>query len=251
MIRHRPHWRFAAFLVRVQWIDRRATSSFLIGITLQTGVLTLALTRLATDATHALDLACRAALLTGVGIVLLSAMSSVANEFRYGTMENVLLGRMPFARLLAFRALACAVVVTPAVVVPFVGAVAAFPSLTGSRTVLVVAMVYVCLATLGYHSTLLLSQFTRPSAAVPWLRLALLLVGLSVLPFPGAQSIALVLPPAWVMRYATEAGEPGLPGTPLLFVAVTGCWHCLVWLLLRHRMDTRIERALTDGRAAW
>lgn len=241
-------------MVRVQWIDRRATSSFVIGITLQTGVLTLALTRQATDAGHALELACRAALLTGVGIVLLSGMSSVHNEFRYGTMENVLLGRLSVSRLLAARAAACALVLSPAVLVPFAGAVAVFPALPLGRAWVLTAMVYVYLAALGHQSTLLLSCFSRPAAAVPWMRLVLLLVGLSVLPVPGADTAALLLPPGWILRYATAAGGLDSPGAVRAlagFVVTTGGWSGAVWLVLRRRVHERIERVLIDGRAAW
>ncbi|MFI9645042.1 hypothetical protein ACIHAA_01905 [Streptomyces sp. NPDC052040] len=239
--------RFALLLVRVQWIDRRATSSFLIGITLQTAVLTLALARRATGPEHALVLACRAALLTCVTIVLLSAMSSVQNEFRYGTMENVLLGQVSFGRLLGLRSVACAVVMSPALCVPFAGAAVAFPSVLGPRTLLLVAMLYVCLAAICHQCTLLLCQFTRPSAAVPWFRLALLVVGLSVVPFPGAQQTARLLPTGWVIAYAS--GTRAAVAVPM-FLATVSLWTCAVWLTCRGRLHRSIERNLVDGRAA-
>ncbi|SDT68105.1 hypothetical protein [Actinoplanes derwentensis] len=246
--------RFAAFLIRVQWIDRRATSSFLIGITLQTGILTLALTDQATDPSHALELACRAALLTGIGIALLSAMSSIHNEFRYGTMENVLLGRMSLSKLLAVRAAACAVVMSPAIVVPFVGAMTIFPALVSARTAVLIGMVYGFLAVVGHQTTLLLSQFARPAAAVPWIRLLLLIVGISILPFPGAQPAALALPPGWILRYADEAGSPGTPEsltTLAMFVLILVGWSVALGLTLRRRVGTKIEQRLVDGRAEW
>ncbi|MFG2983265.1 hypothetical protein ACGFYQ_18795 [Streptomyces sp. NPDC048258] len=238
---------FSLFLVRVQWIDRKATSSFLIGITLQTLMLTVALHGQATDAGHALVLATRAALLTCVTIVLLSAMSSVQNEFRYGTMESVLLGRLSLFRLLAVRAAACAVVTSPAIVVPYIGAAVKFPSLIAPRTAVLIAMVYVCLAAICYQSTLTLCQFTRPAAAVPWFRMVLLVIGLSVAPFPGADTAALILPCGWVLRFAGETR--GLT-TVLTFLMVAIAWTVALWLIFRNSVGRRIERALTDGRAA-
>ncbi|MDH6580507.1 hypothetical protein [Kitasatospora sp. MAP5-34] len=239
--------RFTLLLIRVQWIDRRATSSFIIGITLQTALLTLALAHRATGAGPALVLACRAALLTCVTIVLLSAMSSVQNEFRYGTMENVLLGRVPLARLLGLRAASCAVVMSPALCLPFAGAAVAFPSVLGPRTLLLIAMLYLCLAAICYQCTLLLCQFARPSAAVPWFRLALLLVGMSVVPFPRARQVAELLPTGWVIAYA--AGTRAVVALPM-FLATVSLWTCAVWLAFRKRLRPSIERSLVDGRAA-
>lgn len=239
--------RFTLLLIRVQWIDRRATSSFLIGITLQTAMLALALIHRATGPDHALVLACRAALLTCVTIVLLSAMSSVQNEFRYGTMENVLLGQVSFVRLLGIRAGACAVVMSPALCVPFAGAAVAFPSVLGPRTLLLLAMLYLCLAAICHQCTLLLCQFASPSAAVPWFRLALLSVGLSVVPFPMAQEMARLLPTGWIIAYAS--GVRAVVALPM-FLATVSLWTCAVWLAFRGRLHRSIERSLVDGRAA-
>lgn len=239
--------RFTLFLIRVQWIDRRATSSFVIGITLQTAVLTLAVVHRATGAESSLVLACRSALLTCVTIVLLSAMSSVQNEYRYGTMENVLLGQVSLARLLGLRAGACAVVMSPALCLPFAGAAVAFPSVLGPKLLLLIAMLYLCLAAVCYQCTLLLCQFARPSAAVPWFRLTLLLLGMSVVPFPRSQQVAELLPTGWVMAYAagTRAGI-ALP----MFLTTVSLWTCALWLAFRKRLHPRIERSLVDGRAA-
>jgi hypothetical protein len=241
--------RFFLFLIRVQWIDRAATSSFLIGISVQTVLLTLALTRTATSPGHGLLLASRAALLTCVTIVLLSAMSSVQNEFRYGTVENVLTGRLPFLGLLGVRAASCAIVASPAILIPFLALVLKYPELLDAHTVTLVVLIYVCLAAIGYQTTLLLSQFAVPAAAVPWLRLGLLIVGMSVIPFPGSETLSVVLPTGGVLAFA-RAGD-GAGWAPLgSFLAAAGGWTVLSWALLRRRTLAKVERNLTDGRVA-
>ncbi|WP_328341078.1 hypothetical protein [Micromonospora sp. NBC_00421] len=241
---------FALFLIRVQWIDRLATSSFLIGITVQTALLSLALYQNAETPREALVLATRAALLTCTAIVLLSAMSSVQNEFRYGTIEKVVLSAVSLPTLLLVRAAASAVVSSPAIVVPFLAAYARFPELVGPRSLLVILLVYVSLAAVCYQSTLVLCQFRAPVGVVPWLRLGLLFVGLSVLPFTGAPLVALVLPTGWILQLVAASG-PHATATALTgFFAVTTAWTGLLWMLLRDRTMNRIERTLTDGAEA-
>ncbi|WP_336047950.1 hypothetical protein [Streptomyces sp. CA2R101] len=242
--------RFLLFLIRVQWIDRLATSSFLIGITLQTAMLTLALVRTASAPDNALVLATRAAMLTCTAIVLLSAMSNIQNEYRYGTIERVLLGKLPFSRLIAVRSTASALVASPAIVVPFIGATLTFPSLLCTQTLVLVLMVYVYLAALCYQSTLLLCQFKNSAAMVPWLRMFLLFIGLSVIPFPGSETLSLFLPTGWMLCVARsrDAGAWGLE--TIMFAAVIAVWTGGVWLGLRNRSLRIIERNLTDGAEA-
>jgi ABC-type transport system involved in multi-copper enzyme maturation permease subunit len=235
--------RFLLFLIRVQWIDRRATSSFVIGITLQTALLTLAVYERAANPAQGLVMATRAAVLTCTAIILLAAMSSVRNEFRDGTAERVLLGAVPFTRLLVIRAAASAVVCSPAVVVPFAGAAARFPHLVSWHTAVLVAMVYLFLAALCHQASLLLCQFRDAAAPVPWLRMALLFAGLSVIPFPGSAAVALALPTGWILRFAQDPSWAAAAG----FAAVTAAWSAGIRLALGGRALRMIERNLSDG----
>lgn len=240
-------FKFALFLIRVQWIDRLATSSFLIGITLQTVLLSLAIYHTAAAADEALVLATRAALLTCTAIILLSAMSSVQNEFRYGTIEKVILGVVPFSQLLLVRAAASAIVSSPAIVVPFIAAFVKFPGLLDLRSLVVILMTYVSLAAICYQSTLILTQFRAPISIVPWLRLALLFVGLSIIPFPGSDLIALILPTGWILWFAAANDSFTATLAVVGFVVVTTVWTGALWVVLRGRMMGRIEQNLTDG----
>ncbi|WP_320068102.1 hypothetical protein [Micromonospora sp. RTGN7] len=240
-------FKFALFLIRVQWIDRLATSSFLIGITIQTALLALALYQTAQTPAEALVLAARAALMTCTAIVLLSAMSSVQNEFRYGTIEKVVLGAVPISTLLLIRSAASAVVSSPAIVVPFLAAYARFPGLVGPRSLLVILMAYVSLMAVCYQSTLVLCQFKAPIGVVAWLRLGLLFIGLSVLPFAGSELVSLVLPTGWILRFVAATGPQAAAVAFAGFLAVTAAWTGLLWKALSGRMMSRIEESLTDG----
>ncbi|MEU6573879.1 hypothetical protein [Streptomyces sp. NPDC046805] len=246
--------RFALFLVKVQWIDRRATSSFLMGITIQTALLTLGVWKSASAPGEALAMATRSALLTCTAIVFLAAMSNVQNEFRYGTVERVLLGKVPFSQLIGVRAAATAVVSSPAVVVPFLGAAVRFPDLFSATTALLVLQVYVFLAALCYQSTLLLCQFRNPGTAVVWLRMAVLFLGLSVVPFPGSATLALFFPTGWMLKVAAAAHgthpASATAAATAAFVVVTAAWTAACRLGLGRRTLTAVERNLTDGTEA-
>lgn len=236
--------RFFLFLLRVQWIDRLATSAFLIGITLQTFLLTASLTSIAESPEHAVVLATRAALLTSVGIILFSAMSNIQNEHRYGTMKNVLLSGTSFERLLWIRSASTAVVSSPAILVPFAGAAWIYPALLGADLIFLVAMVYLFLACLCHQSTLILNSVRDPALFLPWLRAALLILGLTMIPFPGGEMIALFFPTGWILRFAIS---PGLEAA-MIFLLVTAAWTGTFLLLLRGRVERRIERNLTGGK---
>ncbi|MDQ0946034.1 hypothetical protein [Streptomyces sp. V1I1] len=242
--------RFFIFLIRVQWIDRLATSSFLIGITVQTALLTLALYHAAENQQTVMVFATRASLLTCTSIVLLSAMSNIQNEFRYGTIERVLLGKVPFSRLLAVRSASAAIVASPAIVVPFIGAVARFPDMLTPRTVLLVAMVYIFLGSLCYQATLVLCQFRNAASMVPWIRMVLLFLGLSVIPFEGSEAVSLLLPTGWMLRFA----EAGSTEQALLFLAafllVTLTWTGGIWKAFGARSMKVVEKNMTDGAEA-
>ncbi|MCF1598464.1 hypothetical protein [Streptomyces muensis] len=239
--------RFFLFLIRVQWIDRLATSSFLIGITVQTALLTLALYRVADDAEHALVLATRASMLTCTAIVLLSAMSNIQNEFRYGTIERVLLGKVPFEGLLGVRSAASAIVASPAIIVPFIGAAVRYPGLVAGHTMVLVIMVYIFLGTLCFQSTLLLCQFRNPSAMVPWVRMALLFLGLSVIPFEGSRFVSYFFPTGWILSFAHDTDAGSLVTNFVVFIGVVTVWTGGAWLGLRRRSHRLIEINLTDG----
>ncbi|MFJ6943279.1 hypothetical protein ACISU4_01225 [Streptomyces wuyuanensis] len=242
--------KFLLFLIRVQWIDRLATSSFLMGITIQTVLLTGALYRAAENPEHALLLATRSSMLTCTSIVLLSAMSNVQNEFRYGTIERVLLGRVPFTRLLGVRSAASAIVASPAIVVPFAGGAMRYPELIAPGTAVLVLMVYVFLGTLCFQSTLVLCQFRNSAAMVPWLRMALLFLGLSVIPFEGSETVSLFFPTGWMLRFA-EHGQDAAPVFDFAaFLALVVVWTGGAWLVLRQRSLHIVERSLTDSSEA-
>lgn len=238
---------FFLFLVKVQWIDRKATSSFLVGITIQTALLTAAIWSTADAAADAQVMAVRSALLTCTAIIFLSAMSNVQNEFRYGTVERVLLGKVPFQQLLGVRSAASAVVSSPAVVVPFIGAGARYPELFTWHMFLTIVMVYVFLGTLCYQSTLLLCLFRNPAGAVVWLRMALLFLGLSVIPFRGSEVLSHVFPTGWLQSFATAGGTAETLRLGLAFFAVTAVWTATAWGTLRTRTLRTVERNMTDG----
>ncbi|MBI1758933.1 MAG: hypothetical protein HYR62_06875 [Actinobacteria bacterium] len=146
--------------------------------------------------------------------------------------------------------LVSAIVASPAILIPFLGLVLKYPALLDTHTVTLVGLIYLCLAAIGYQTTLLLSQFAVPAAAVPWLRLVLLVVGMSLIPFPGSDPLSVVLPTGGVLAFARAGDSGGWAGPLGLFVASTGGWTVLSWVLLRRRTLARIERNLTDNRVA-
>ncbi|MFI1203004.1 hypothetical protein ACH4VR_26825 [Streptomyces sp. NPDC020883] len=73
---------------------------------------------------------------------------------------------------------------------PFIGAAARNPELVAARTVVLVLVVHVFLDTLSFPSALLRCQFRNPVATVPWARMVLVFLGLSVIPFEDSRFLS-------------------------------------------------------------
>lgn len=229
---------FFALMIRLQWIDRAATSSFLVGITLQTFILALAVFETSGSAVHAVDLAVRGSVFSVVGILMFSSMSAITNDFDLGTAENALLGAMPFSRLVAYRAAATALISAPAIVAPFAAAALRWPELLGRPAFALRAIEVSALAVLlGYQLSWILNAFASPRHALQWARLAILIVGLNLLPLPGLREAALLFPTAWILR-----------GDSLGFWATCAAWTALVQLFLVDRVVDAFELRLLDPR---
>lgn len=229
---------FLAFIVRLQWLDRIATSAFLVGITLQTGIFALAVFETSTGPAHALELAVRGGIFSAVGILVFSSMSAITNEVDLGTLENAVLGGLPFSRLVALRAAATALISSPVIVVPFAAAVLRWPELLSRPAVYLRGFeVYVLSASLGYQLAWILNSFPSPRAALPWARYLILLVGMNLLPFEGMRALSLVFPTGWL-----------LAGNSAGFWICAAAWTLFVRVALEERVVEGFERRLCDPR---
>ena len=116
--------RYLFFLVWLQWVDRRATSSFLVGVSLQIVVLGMGLWQLRGEPREVvLAGALRAVLLVGTAVCALSAMSAFQNEFRFQTIWQTFRDSAAFSRLMLARALAMTAITAVPMALPFAVAV--------------------------------------------------------------------------------------------------------------------------------
>ena len=223
-------------MIRLQWKDRVATSSFLIGITLQTLLLSWAIFETSTSPSQALDMAVRSGIFTCVGILLFSSMSAITNEFDFGTMENVLLSGASLSSLMAMRALTSAVISTPAIVIPFAFALLRWPEL-GAQSMLFVRLVevYILTALLADQLIWILNLASRPRAAIQWARYFILIPGMALLPFSWAGTLSLVFPMGALLQ-----------GNSKLFWISSVTWTLGVRLLFAKRVEGGLERRLSE-----
>lgn len=234
-------------MVKTQWRDRIVTSSFLIGVTIQTLLLSMALFARSVDADSALLLAIRASCFTSVGILLFSAMSSIQNEFRFGTIENVIIGERGLNQLVAYRALATALICSPAIIVPFIFAFCRFPfGFDGVIFMSVIVMIYAYIFTLCYQLSFLINAFAHPSTTISLLKFAVLAFGLRLIPISSAAEISLFLPSGWILALVGREVSPWL--ALLGFLASSLAATALIYFWLRPRVERGVERRLITGR---
>lgn len=236
--------RYAALLIRIQWIDRSATSSFLIGITVQTAILSASIAQMGAESpTAVLQAALRADLLVGLALCSLSAMSAFQNEFRFQTVWQTARDPRSLRRLMLARALGMVVVTMPALCVPF--AVASF-TLRGaalSATVLMLLSVALVLTAFTHILTLALAVAYDPARVVPWIRQITMASLVGTVTFLSPAFIRQLFPFYWIEQMpATDSAWPVVWVLTTTLVLWVGCV-----LALRRPSGTVIASRLTDN----
>ncbi len=237
---------YLLFLIRVQWVDRRATSSFLIGITIQTVVLSLGLIQLAEYRDAAiLQAAIRASVLVGTAICGLGAMSAFQNEFRYQTAWKTARDKSAFAALLAARALAMVAISAPSLAVPFA---VAFLVSRGTVPVGLVLVSYLItmfvLVAFTHIMTLLLSLSYDPSRAVPWIRQVIMIVALGTLGFLSPIWLRSMLPFLWIERILDPATWWQ---ATIAAIGITLLWWLTTWFAVKELSWRALQKRLLDN----
>lgn len=241
------HWspRFAVFLVRAQWIDRRATSSFVVGITVQTAVLSLGLTQTQAGDAATVQAATRAALMVALTVCSLGAMSAFQNEYRYQTVWLTARDLGAFHRLMLTRAGAMVVVSMPAVVVPFVTALVVVGPREHAATIgLLVLATATVLVAYTHVLTLVLALTYDPARVVPWVRHVTLASLVGVVPFLSPPLISRAFPFVWLSDAALD-GQAARSLTVAVAIAVG--WSALGALALRRGVARAVGRRLLDN----
>ena len=238
--------RFIFFLIKVQWKDRIATSSFLIGITIQTILLSFVVIQKSLSPENALQLAIKGSLLTCIGISLFSAMSSIQNEFRYATVESILLSKVSFFYLIWIRSLFTGIVSLPAICIPFLAVIFAFPEAFNLRWLVCQISVYLTMVIIGFQSSFVLNVIQNPTVYVPWAKALILILGLKLVPFIGADSICKIFPLYWTLNMADFSINIIENIKNLILSAI--CGTLFVFLVCYKRVQNKIETNLTLGK---
>lgn len=232
------------FLVWLQWVDRRATSSFVVGVTLQIGVLSAGLWQLRAEPQGVvLAGAVRAMFLVGTAVCALSAMSAFQNEFRFQTVWQTFRDTAGFGRLMLARALAMTVITAPALALPFVVAALITPeSVWTAAGVYVVGLVVLTAYT--HVLTLGLAVAYRPAQVVPWIRQGVMVVALGTVTFLSPVWLRQAFPFVWLERMA----EPGrFWGGAAVALVLTALWWLGLRLLLAPVARRVVHRRLLDN----
>lgn len=240
------HWspRFGAFLVNVQWIDRRATSSFVVGLTLQTAILSGGLAQLDGDPGVVMEAAIRAALMVALTVCSLGAMSAFQNEYRYQTIWLTARDLRSFLGLMLARSGAMVVVASPAVLVPLAVAFVTGEGVSlGAVGVLAVGMLVVLVA-FTHVLTLVLALTYDPARVVPWVRQGTLAVLVGVVPVLSPPFLARLFPFAWL---TTGAGAADPARDVGVAVGLSVLWASVATVALRRAVAATVERRLVDN----
>jgi hypothetical protein len=203
--------------VKLQWIDRAATSSFLIGLSIQSFILCLSVWDKSSSPQTAGALAVRAAFMTSIGITLFAAMSSLANEIRFGTFYYVILGKKSLMNILMARSVSNTFISLSAIILPFIIAAIKFPSLIEIKTFLAILLIFITITLLCFQTALILNSLPNPVGGIPWLKYGYVLIGLNLLPFPLIHHLSRSLPFYWISQ---------------IFESQEKLWHCIAYCLL-------------------
>lgn len=236
-----------ALMIRTQWRDRIMTSSFLIGITLQTSLLSLAIVQKQAGENELLLLAVRASLFTGINILLFSAMSSLSNEFRYGTFEYTHLSAIGWNRVLLLRAMATSIISWPVVVGPFLAAMIASHGLGLLRMGAFAGGVFFLLWIICYWMTYLLNLSEQPMTILPLLKYVLLIFGLNLVHIPLLTNISYLIPTYWFLQLI-EPGKMAVNG--LGFLVTVATWTIVITIGARPLVDRKMTSSWLSGRNA-
>lgn len=238
-------FRFFWFLIKIQWVDRLATSAFLIGITLQTFLLCLSIYKISESYAHALSLAIRSTLLSTIGMTLLSSMSNIQNEFRFGTIESICLSRFSFKKLILFRCISMAMICSPAIIFPFVIVALKFGYFVNLIFFLIILLLYILIILAGVQTTFILNAFEVPLNAVPWVKAILLIVGLELVKFPYSGIIAQAFPSYWVIKLSQGQN---IIHSLLGFVLSAIVSTVFIQIIFNKDLDKKIENNFLTGR---
>jgi hypothetical protein len=230
--------------VRLQWIDRVHTSSFVIGLTIQSFVLCLSVLDKSTNSAQAFVLATRASILTIVGITLFSAMSSVANDIRFGTFANLILSREHLYLIVFKRCAANTLVAFPTVIFPFVVASWRFGDLTIGLVLVAMTLIFWSVTCAGFQIALVLNSLSHPAKGVPWLRYIFIIVGLNLVPFAFVENLSKALPFYWIIHLS----EDSVLSNALMALVTSLLWTFVAWLSLARRTRRILEDLQTKNR---
>lgn len=239
--------RYLGFLVWLHWVDRRATSSFIVGITLQTAVLSFGLVQFRGESESMIvQGAVRAAFLVGTAVCGLSAMSAFQNEFRYQTIWQTARDTRVFSRLMLVRALAMVVITAPAAATPFVVAVVVGDCCLPLPLVAVTYLMALVVLTAYTHIlTLGLALTYDPARLVPWIRQAVMIVALGTVTFLSPSWVRSAFPFVWVERMALR--PESVMGAASAALGLTLLWWLIAQLLMGPAMHRVLERRFLDN----
>ncbi len=237
--------RFGAFLVKAQWIDRRATSSFVVGITVQTAVLSMGLVQTEASDPAIIQAATRASLMVALTVCSLGAMSAFQNEYRYQTVWFTARDLGVFHRLMLARSAAMVIVSLPAVLVPFgTAAVLVGPGDHGATIALLATGTSVVLVAFTHVLTLGLALVYDPARTVPWIRQVTLASLVGVVPFLSPPYVTRAFPFVWL----TDAAPDGAVGRDVaVAVIIAVAWSTLAAAVLGPGVASTIGRRLVDN----
>ncbi|PHM50725.1 hypothetical protein [Xenorhabdus miraniensis] len=227
------------FFTKIQWQERIVTSSFLIGISLQSIVLAIHCYLYNGDNSSALFLAIRSGLFTCISILLFSAMSNISNEFKFETISYVISSGTPFYKLILLRSTANGFISLPAIIIPFVGYIMRDININSIILFYITGeLLFTCV--FCFVISFLINLWKQPILALPWFGYILFIIGLNLFNLPWVNKISMIFPSYWLLQEISHTSI-------WLFFITLFIWLSTVYWLNK-RINQRLEKYLQDGR---
>ncbi|MDX7987338.1 hypothetical protein FE392_08340 [Xenorhabdus sp. 12] len=227
------------FFTKIQWKERIVTSSFLIGISLQSVIFAISCYLYNGENNSALFFTIRAGLFTCIGILLFSAMSNISNEFKFETISYVISSGTPFYKIILLKSAANGLISLPAIIIPFLGYLMRDVNFHVEIIFYMIGeLLFACV--FCFVISFFINLWKQPALALPWFGYIMFIIGLDLFNIPYFNALSMLFPSYWLLQDITYTNVSFFFLT--LFVWLSGVY----WL--NKKISHKLEEYLQDGR---
>lgn len=233
-------------LLKIQWKDRIATSSFTFGLTIQMFSLSFHLWNSNADLATRINGALSAALYVSLNISLFFSLACIRNEFRFGTIHQILLTAANLPSLIRARAFVNTLLCSLSLIPPLCILIWLDPNLLIDGTILkLYALYFAAVFSQTVAACWIVHTFKSPATDVLWLGYVYFLLGLNLIPTSFGATISRYFPSGAALEMQTSNVSPLVA---MSYVALFLAWTFIPTLTLKSRVQSQITNHIVSGR---